>query len=376
MKIGMIDDALDDNVVLNFAKVERFRIKQCKVEVIRGKEIKVSPTHATKCCNILIGCIEKPENHTLVHVDIMNNGQLNIQDFLKALELLMKQKIDILCLSIGTTILSWEKAIYPLIKEMYNRGIFIVAASSNINFITIPAAFKEVIGTISLPADYFLRDRIYALSKNNLEINYGIVTEPNEGNSFSAPLILASLLNIVDEFYSGNNTNNVRDIILKILDRTLRCTKIQWNILMPFLLPPNKVDIPIVSIKSDDVMIYSDIANCLMEEWGYESICVIDDKYLIEEFRFIRPNGSDLKKNFEISFQRSADIILMDSKFIPEVLSVIDILGCCQVSVFGNNMKLNVGDFVVKYYEKQNIKTLCKDIVCLLTEEYKGGVGI
>lgn len=376
MKIGMIDDALDDNAVLNFAKVERFRIKQCKVEVIRGGEIKASPTHAAKCCNILIGCIEKPENHTLVHVDIMNNGQLNIQDFLKALELLIKQKIDILCLSIGTTILSWEKAIYPLIKEMYNRGIFIVAASSNVNFITIPAAFKEVIGTISLPVDYFLRDRIYALSKNELEINYGIVTEPNEGNSFSAPLILAGLLNIVDEYYSGNNISNARDIISKILDSTLRCTKIQWNILTPILLPPNKVDMPIVIIKSDDVMIYSDIANCLMEEWRYESICVIDDKYLIDEFRFIRPNGSDLKKKFEISFQRNADVILMDSKFIPEVLSVIDILGCCQVSVAGNNMKLSIGDFVVKYYEKQNIKILCKDIVWLLTEEYNGGVGL
>ena len=254
MKIGIIDDSLDNNVMLDFSQIHKYKITKCQVKTVCQTNDIVNSTHSTLCCKILNDNLRNPKNHVLIHVDIMNKNQLDINDFIIALEFLFSNQIDVLCLSIGTTILSKQKEIYPLIKKMYDSGITIIAASSNANLITMPAAFQEVIGTIALPVEHFCCQKIYAIPDNDLHVDCGTVLDSNIGNSFSAPRVLANLLNKVDALCEESSFSCSRNLINQFLAQGETCNDRQINVLSEALLPKKIINPPIILIESDAML--------------------------------------------------------------------------------------------------------------------------
>lgn len=368
MKIGIIDDSLDNNVMLDFSQIHKYKITKCQVKTVCQTNDIVNSTHSTLCCKILNDNLRNPKNHVLIHVDIMNKNQLDINDFIIALEFLFSNQIDVLCLSIGTTILSKQKEIYPLIKKMYDSGITIIAASSNANLITMPAAFQEVIGTIALPVEHFCCQKIYAIPDNDLHVDCGTVLDSNIGNSFSAPRILANLLNKVDALCEESSFSCSRNLINQFLAQGETCNDRQINVLSEALLPKKIINPPIILIESDDISIFSNVLNCLTKIFGYECVCITDNNSSSDDFRIINYNKQNFEQQINISFHRNVDLLLLNSNILLTFPNIVDTTDCCWIHVYRNSMKLTVCNQVIHNYSKHEIESICKDMILLLQE--------
>lgn len=104
------------------------------------------------------------------------DGSGNLQDILEGIDWAISRNVDIINLSIGTTVES--QALHDLIKKAYQKGILVVASSGNTgtydgagNTVTYPAKWDEVIA-------------VSAVDKNLNRANFSATGEQIE---FSAP---------------------------------------------------------------------------------------------------------------------------------------------------------------------------------------------
>lgn len=313
MKIALIDDKLTLKSSPRFANVYRYEIVNGIIKRASSNKGEKS-THATLCYDILNQNLTYAERHELLHIDIAKNNELNINDFLIALKFLCVQNIDILCLSIGTTIFSHANKIYDAIKEIIANGTLIIAANSNNNLCTFPAFFSEVIGVISLPKLYFEYNVFYGIPSNDLNVNIGMVQKYQNGNSFIAPQVLVYLINQMDNISDHLLSKDLQMIFMKNVKKLSGNKK---EIIRKLLTPKLQTDIFIIVIlyKPNFYTFVEKVMEELSITYYYESSCIID---CLEEsyrgFRFILFNKNEIEEQIQNHFHRDIDLLFLFMK--------------------------------------------------------------
>lgn len=367
MRIGVIDDYLAENVVSRFERIQRYKVHKGKVKNVIENRMNYGITHGTSCCSILNNYIDHPGKYSLVHIDIMNNNQLDIRNFIAALTFCLNNQVDILCLSIGTTILSNANKIYPVIKRLSEKGVFIIAASSNANLVTYPAAFEEVMGVVALTTDVFAFQTMYHIPENDLGMNLGIVTGRGGSNSFSSPLILAKLLNMMP----NKVVNSPREMLYKIINKEIKyTTRKQREAIEQELLPKDNEPVPIVIVEREETRnndYMEKIMQCLSEVYNYESICVIENGNRNFSFRFIKFNSEIFHKQLKNRFNSDVDILFLSSAVTNSSLKNMNISEDLYVKVSKTKTILSTSKHQIKHYGAAHYKTVCSDIVLLLS---------
>ncbi|MDD3415188.1 MAG: S8 family serine peptidase [Lachnospiraceae bacterium] len=174
--------------------------------------------HGSKCALIIEEFCPRCE---LVSVKILgNNGKGLINKLKPALEWCIQEKIRLINLSLGTIHFSDKTKIQRIINEYSNRGIIIIAATSNTGYITYPASFSNVIGVAC--GENFVHDMTmkfergidFVVSTNYKIKNIHSNLKIENTNSYAAPYITALAGNLLSE----NNELNFLELKRKIYE--------------------------------------------------------------------------------------------------------------------------------------------------------------
>lgn len=365
MRIGIIDDSLADNSEkIKFASVQVYEVSNGSIKENAVNRKSDGMTHGTVCYNILNEYTNYLEGHSLLYINIMNDRQLDIDDFILAMEFCLNSKIDILCLSIGTTMPSTAGKIYSVIKKLSEKGVFIIAASSNSNLVTYPAVFKEVLGVMALPHKFFSSRTMYCIPDNDLGINIGMVTEKVRSNSFSSPMILAKLLNKLQNEISS------KEIIYNVINKETRfATQKQLWIIEQELLPKDNEPVPIVIVEKENTESYvfmEKIMQCLYETYNYESVSVIESDNISPSFRFIKFNATTFNTQLQNRFNTDIDILFITSTIRNNIVQNEIISEDLYIKLSNTTTMLSAGEHSIKYYSAVDEVVICRSIVLLL----------
>lgn len=164
-------------------------------------------SHGTTCAAIIK---TYAPSAIIASIKIINDTKKTTSKQLKrALEWCFENKIRIVNLSIGTTDFNEYYENYKMTIDAVKWGIFIIAAGSNKNIITYPAAFSNVIGVkcdrnLPLEKDEYIYNAfpedgidVVASSKHSLINCFGDYEDTQICNSFAAPLITAKVYELV-----------------------------------------------------------------------------------------------------------------------------------------------------------------------------------
>ncbi|MEY8391113.1 hypothetical protein AALA98_07050 [Lachnospiraceae bacterium 45-W7] len=206
MRIAIIDEGIDRSKL----KYPQRVVKQITWD---GQPFtdNVNGRHATCCACILE---DYAAGYELVDIRIAENWNhsVSIKKMAAALELCIKEHIDIICLSIGTTFLSDGTILTPLIKKLSVLKIKMVSALSNKGYMTLPAAYENVICAVQdwkgqlAPGECrrFFHSILGEVVVANTRLHS--FTESWEGNSFASPVAAAHLIKYPDKAFPTAGT--------------------------------------------------------------------------------------------------------------------------------------------------------------------------
>ncbi len=269
------------NSVINENQVIKgiFTIRNNRV-LISGKNKGSNLTHATMCAKKFLdnfyGCCE------IYFIEILDDSGFttNISSLLIALQWCLENEIDIINLSIGTTVMADMPVLYKKINRLIAKGVIIVSASSNNNKMTFPAYFPNIIGVRAL-YDKFRREGFeYEEDIDGIEINCYLreeIIKYNKkyytipcANSFAAPVISAKVCNLMNEGY------NKIFMIRKKLKKEAITTN--WKKQIKKELFSKDVNIPILEVVEEkDVPRLIQKLLMEFEKLGYHGICLSKD---------------------------------------------------------------------------------------------------
>ncbi len=157
--------------------------------------------HSTTC----LGIVKKYcSNFICSSIKVLNdsNWKGSIERLLIALEWCTEHDVDIINLSIGSTLFHDAKKLLPTINKLANKSL-LIAACSNRNIVTYPASFTNVVGVIATRENqnikflnnHFSGFNIEAPSEHELTDLNGHTFISDKSNSCAAPYITAEACN-------------------------------------------------------------------------------------------------------------------------------------------------------------------------------------
>lgn len=194
MTIALIDDAINLDYLQHPKQVACFAVKDGHIvrqtSTIRTTRI----THATRCAQVLEAL---QVNCPIIHIRIMPVGCVaaQIEDLVLALQYCLIAGVDIICLSVGSTRLSDESLLSPIVKLLHRSGCLLFAALSNNGHVTLPASMPQAIGVVADEEHQMRPGCLGLLPENpwgaNIAANYHTpamrTIGPLCGNSFAVP---------------------------------------------------------------------------------------------------------------------------------------------------------------------------------------------
>lgn len=204
IKAAIIDDGVD---VSQFNNIRSFIVKK-DLNIEKNFVVSDSNNHATTCMKIIQKFADLG-NIDWYSIKILDDESklANINQFLKALALCSELGVKIIHLSIGTSIYDDFEYIEKYVNHLCEKGIIIVAASSNNGTVTYPAYMNNV---ISVKNSFGLKDDKYIFNENSMDhIDFSaasshIIRIDNDlnltqrSNSYAAPIITAKVISILN----------------------------------------------------------------------------------------------------------------------------------------------------------------------------------
>lgn len=165
VKIAIIDTQVNLALFDKKQIIEAYEIKGGQVKKKKNSHLVKGVTHSIICIGVLRHFTDL---HKIYSIEVMSSASRrgNIEDLLSALDWCMAHEIELIHLSIGTTNFREFKKVKCKIDQVIEAGIIVVAASSNNNRITYPAALPGVIG---VRADDSLRLNTYIYHNNPID---------------------------------------------------------------------------------------------------------------------------------------------------------------------------------------------------------------
>lgn len=205
-RIAIIDGEIDTSqLLISNQYVEKVYISSKNQST--EKDYTVNSSHATLIAQIIERFV--PTCELVNFVVLQKSYRTSVEDLITALRQCIVYHVDIVSLSLGTIFPSDALQLYPVIKQMTQQGIIIVAAQSNNGEFTFPAAFCEVIG-VKCDYKHILPPSVFHWNPNdpmNVEITVHC-TFPDwkndkiqipDRNSFAVPFIVGQICNFPKE---------------------------------------------------------------------------------------------------------------------------------------------------------------------------------
>lgn len=155
VKIAIIDNGINRKLVEEKKLKDELTVGENKICIKDYSEPQTTDyLHGTICALIIVKyCSEC----LFSSIRILNQeGKGGSEKIEPALEWCYQNNIKVINLSLGTTCFKESEKLNRVINKYVNRGLIIVAATSNIGFFTSPASFTNVIGvtTMDSPLSY------------------------------------------------------------------------------------------------------------------------------------------------------------------------------------------------------------------------------
>ena len=142
MRVAIVDEGIDRRALLHPQRVQKIIFPDAKTD---GSEM---PTggHGTDCTRLLEQCAD---GYDILDVRIAKSWEspLSVRDLRRALECCIKEEADLICLSLGTMRLSDAEILNPVMAQIQEKEITVVASLSNDGKLTLPGAYPNVICT-------------------------------------------------------------------------------------------------------------------------------------------------------------------------------------------------------------------------------------
>ncbi len=276
IKIAVIDDGVYPNANSNIT-VKRKMLVTENLNIIPDKEVGALGyySHGTICAEIISSQCEK--SISIISIKIIDSDNRSyVEQLICALDWCSKNDIKLINMSLGTSDYYDGLKLQPIINRMIDQNIILVAAFSNLNVISWPAGFKNVIGVRYDRNNEREIGKIY-IDKNylgNLENSFVVSADANlleneivnfllvGANSFAAPTITGFLINSISE-----NTT-IKECIKLLVENSLEHRFV--NLFNFFPCSKYKTEVPIIYAESD-------IINKLVE-------CFEKDDYIVVAF--------------------------------------------------------------------------------------------
>lgn len=182
-------------------------------------------THGTICASIIESYFH---NAVFSSVRILSDRMRgSINQLVKSLEWCMLNDIDVVNISLGSHYSKDKDVLKKVINQVTKKGLIIISASDNNDYLTFPASFSNVIG-VKRDTRNILWNNEYSVNKNIIDgiefIAYSrhkLSVSSNytcsDSNSFAAPFITAK----VCELMSKHSSWNIDTIKYKLISKAI-----------------------------------------------------------------------------------------------------------------------------------------------------------
>lgn len=204
MEIGIIDSGIDEKVIEKgrMDKEYFFTLDNLLEHNNTNKNIK-ELKHGTICALV----IEKYcSNCCFLSIRLLNsNGRGTVDRIESSFDACIKNDVKLVNISLGTTCFQDKNKIRRAINHYSNKGLILIAATSNDGKTTYPASFSNVIGVtvgegVKVDKNIQLQKGIdfTAPSDHEIAIN-GVSFRLGNSNSYAAPYVTAIVANLINE---------------------------------------------------------------------------------------------------------------------------------------------------------------------------------
>ena len=227
--IALIDNIIDQEK-MNLRNIDIIKLDDNDNNVVQSISYSENQYNINDHATVCAGIIRKyAADAKIINIPILDNLNLNcsISKLINAIKWCIKNKIGIICLSVGSVnLLDYEEMLH-ICETAFINNIVIVAALNNNNKYTLPASLPNVIG---VKKNIKLKEKQYIITHDpftgidieaccNHLIQYGrsgsfCLTETC--NSYAAPFIAAKIYNI---FLRYNFSHIRKEEIINLLKK-------------------------------------------------------------------------------------------------------------------------------------------------------------
>jgi len=240
--------------------------------------------HATLCAKVFLDHVSSDVELFFINIWDEDEPKANINALLLALSWCLDQGISVINLSIGTTFISDAPKLFDITHKLITKGTIIVAATSNDDKLTFPAAFDHVISVKAIESEVKEKGWIYYEDNiDRIDVNCYTIDETIEhkdlycslycANSLANPIISAKICDLLSEGY--DTLAKIRNKLKEMSKaKNLGCHKKKYQKYFE-----EEINIPIIAITNENVN--KEGINRLVKqllskftEYNYEGICL------------------------------------------------------------------------------------------------------
>ncbi len=205
---------------------------------IKERAFALEDSHGTTCAAIIKKYAPDVALSSIKMLNAMDTG--NVAGLISALYWCRDHRVDIVHLSLGTTVFTDFEAVSKAILRLLEKNILVVAAVSNGNKFTLPAHMAGVFAVVH--AKTLLDDKIVvqdgackniliqASGRHFLRNHAGKITITRPSNSFAAPAVTARIAQIIEK----TETKDVKKIIENMTKTTEKDIKNSIPLYLPY----------------------------------------------------------------------------------------------------------------------------------------------
>ncbi|MBD5468700.1 MAG: S8 family serine peptidase [Lachnospiraceae bacterium] len=271
MRVALIDGAVNMDFL---QEIKNSNVRVAGVYAVCNGKVTVEQqnvheiTHASVCAGIFLREIHCPCELLLIRVLDADSLRGNIHALVAALDFCIGSRIDVINLSLGTSRIRDAELLQDKVSELTRHHMIIVAAESNRNQLTFPAAFENVIGVRELTRANRRApsDSILYRSKKRCFSYQGKSVMTGGYNSYAAPAVTARVCDCL----AGGITEVKR--IKRVLLR-------QRNIKKSRKRKRGSLDKPVICLNMrDEKKAAGEVKKILhfFASHGYEGVCISD----------------------------------------------------------------------------------------------------
>ena len=288
-KIAFIDTGINTKYLKNPDRViSRFVISDGQSEgypLFTTSSDSICDDHGTMCARIFEHYAEDYD-YQIVDIKVLNSiydtdnnediGKGNIQDLNNALELCLGLGVDIINMSLGSSLLSDSRYVKDTIDKLSQKGVVIVAANSNSRKISVPAVFPEVFGVEYDIWNILKYGEIMYTLNDPLRIDIISAFEFEDefpSNSYAVPIVTARINKCISE-----GKNNRPEIVRAFMEDRNECELLAKK---KYIVDDTHCELPLIKVITDEPPIIAyeyvkDIMDCLTDNHDCECVCLCD----------------------------------------------------------------------------------------------------